>query len=63
MSGKIDVVHGGEFRARWNGIYVYLEDYEYIHKLDGDDYVNEKFYLFENGFSLDLNKHNVVEID
>lgn len=63
MSGLIDVVHGGDIRTRWNGIYVLLSDYNSIQDLSGGDYVNSTFSLFENGFALDLSKHNIVEVD
>lgn len=63
MSELIDVVHGGDIRTRWNGIYVLLSDYNSIQNLSGEDYVNSTFSLFENGFALDLSKHNIVEVD
>lgn len=60
---KTQVVHGGELRSRWEGLYATLEDYLSIQHLLDDDYDNATFDLFDNGFVLNLDKHDVVEID
>lgn len=60
MTKKIKVIHGGDFRDRWNNIYVSLDDYE---SLSGEDYEQKLFDLFEYGFSFDESKHEYCEAD
>lgn len=61
MSGLIKVLDGGDFRDRWSGIYITLEDYENI---SSDNYEQELFNLFEyHGFEFDCKKHKYWEIE
>ncbi|MBF6687478.1 hypothetical protein HN258_04765 [Acinetobacter baumannii] len=61
MSELIKVLDGGDFRDRWSGIYITLEDYENI---SSDNYEQELFNLFEyHGFEFDHKKHKYWEIE
>lgn len=58
---KKDVIHGVDLRNRWKDTYVYLDDFLALDNLSVNKYEDARFSLFECGFSLDLEKHNVVE--
>lgn len=60
MSELIKVVDGRDFRERWDGWFITLDDYENI---DCDDYEQQLFDLFENhSFKFDESKHEYWEI-
>lgn len=60
MSDKIKVISGSDFRDRWNGWYITLEDYENISIYSYDQ---ELYNIFEYySFEFDEEKHECVEI-
>lgn len=61
MSELVKVLDGGDFRDRWSGLYITLEDYENINH---DNYEQELFNLFEyHSFEFDHTKHKYWEIE
>lgn len=61
MSDLIKVMDGNDFRDRWKGLCITLEDYENI---CCSNYTQELHDLFEYGsFEFDETKHEYVEYD
>lgn len=61
MSELVKVLDGGDFRDRWSGLYITLEDYENINH---ENYEQELFNLFEyHSFEFDHEKHKYWEIE
>ena len=59
---KIKVIHGGDFRYHWEGIYAKFEDYEgVLNYCDEDEFQDELFKLFESGFEYNSEIHEIVE--
>ena len=57
----IKVLDGRDFRERWDGLCITLEDYEDI---DCDDYDQQLYNLFEhNSFAFDESKHEYWDLD
>lgn len=61
MTDLIKVVDGGDFRDRWEGWCITLEDFENI---KCSNYDQELYYLFEyHSFKFDESKHEYCEIE
>ena len=57
---KIKVLDGRDFRDRWDGLFITLDDYENI---DCDEYEQQLHDLFEyHSFPFDESKHEYWEL-
>ena len=61
---KLKVVHGGDFRDRWKGIYITEEQLNYCYETSGSEEIKEQllFNEFEShGFVFNPDIHEEVE--
>lgn len=63
LERKQKVVHGGDFRDRWEGVYITEDQFNYCYETSDSEDVTEQllFNEFENhGFSFDPDIHEDI---